>query len=327
MRMSDQCQVYKATASRKEPTGRAGRRAGPGGGEEEAWKRSGNAAARARETVLPSGDGLDLGRRLIQGVDYHLRQTRDGGDLFLTRFGLPFAGQLHPENWLDSPWFETHRRRLRGTSAIYRTQTKPVEGRALDLVVRFSRVGEDVPVDTVTRGQQPDAEFNSPFEEVAALMALRAARFGPGRRRIPTKRPLAIYAPPTRMQLWQTGRSESRMAAKQARLPEIALDIRRTYVLVYAWIRGMDAEDAVEHIALPREGHEKFHGEIVAEVEADLAQAGFRMLDLKPAHILVRFNPDGGLVRHRDGRLVYALIDYELLERTKGGGPGLVVAT
>ena len=255
-------------------------------------------------------------RRVIQGVEYHHAQQAGGGDLFLTRFGLPFASHLHPDNWLSPPWFDAHRVRLRGTSSIYRTQSKPLGGRALDLIVRFNRVGQDLPVDTFFYDLFPHAAFNSPFEEVAEVMSLRAARLGPQRWFIPTKRPLAIYSPPTRYQLWQTGRSESLMAAKQARLPEIELDILRPYILVYGWIKGLDAQDAAAQYGVGGASRQaSFLAETLDEVEGELKQAGFRVLDMKPAHIIVRFTADGRLLRRKDGRLVYALIDYELLER------------
>jgi hypothetical protein len=251
--------------------------------------------------------------RTIQGVEYHHARTADGGDLFLTRYGRPFTEQLHPDSWLGSPWFETHRKRLRGTSVIYRVPTRPTRGRTLDLIVRFNRMGEDLPVDTLTLGSFPNADFNTPFEEVAAVMALRRARIGPQRRIMATKRPLAIYSPPERFEPWQTGRREYRMTAKQRRLPEITLDLRRRYLLVYGWIKGIDAQDAADHLGSER--GERMRDQIMAEAQGDLAQAGFRVLDMKPAHIIVRFTPEGELLRRRDGRLVYALIDYELLER------------
>jgi len=252
--------------------------------------------------------------RFIQGVEYYEARTAEGGDLFLTRFGLPFAEQLQPDNWLEPAWFEGHRRRLRGTSAIYRTQTRPVLGRSLDLVVRFNRVGEHLPVDTFTRVQYAHAAFNSPFEEVAALMALRAARVGPRLRRIPTKRPLAIYSPPQRLKAWQTGRNERQIAAKQARAPEIKLDILRAYILLYGWIKGTDAQDAADQRDWSAASGQGSLEATLREVDADLQQAGFRVLDMKPAHIIVRFTPSGQLRRRKDGRLVYALVDYELLE-------------
>lgn len=252
---------------------------------------------------------------MIQGVDYYHTLTAERGDLFLTRYGLPFAEQLQPEQWLVNPWFEKHRRRLRGTSTIYRTQTQPVRGRALDLVVRFNRVGQDLPVDTVTRDCYTHAAFNSPFEEIATLMDLRRARFGPKRQRVPTKKPLAIYSPPTRIELWQSGRHESQIAAKQARLPEIQLDIHRPYILVYGWIKGIDVQDAADQFARGGASRESVLTGTMDEVETELKEAGFHVMDMKPAHIIIRFTETGHLLRHKDGRLVYALIDYELLER------------
>jgi hypothetical protein len=254
-------------------------------------------------------------RRIIKGVEYYQAKTTEGGDLFVTSFGLRFAAHLQPDNWLDDQWFEAHRQRLRGTSAIYRSQTKRVEGRVLDLVVRFNRVGQDLPVDTLTRDIHTQAAFNSPFEEVAELVALRAQRIGPDRRRIFTKRPLAIYSPPTRVELWQSGRSESQIAAKQARVPEVELDIHRPYILVYGWIDGIDVQDAADQFGMGGASRQSLLADAMAEVEGELQQAGFRVLDMKPAHIVVRFTKGGQLLRRKDGRLVYALIDYELLER------------
>lgn len=269
---------------------------------------------------------LAFTRRVIQGTEYFHAKTEVGGDLFLTRFGLPFAGYLHPENWLAREWFDAHRRRLRGTSTIYCTQTQPVRGRSLDLVVRYNRVGEDLPMDTITRIDYTHAEFNSPFEEVTALMALREARFGPQRRRIPTKRALAIYSPPERFALWQTGRREYRIAAKQARLPELKLDIERLYLVVYGWIKGVDVQDAADRFAPSGQSCSEFLTETMREVVLELVQAGFRVLDMKPAHIIVRFTPKGRLLRHPDGRLVYALVDYELLERIPADELALEIA-
>jgi len=262
---------------------------------------------------LPGSPPLAFARRFIQGVEYHHALTAEGGDLFLTEFGLPFASHLHPDNWLAPAWFDSHCRRLRGTSAIYRTRTKPVEGRILELVVRYNRVGQDLPVDTLTRDTHTQAAFNSPFEEITQVMALRSTRFGSHRRIVPTKRPLAIYSPAKRLELWQTGRCERQIALKQARAPEIQLDILRPYILVYGWIKGVDVQDAADKFALGGVSREEFLTLTMAEVEKELQEAGFRVLDMKPAHIVVRLH-EGRPLRHRDGRLVYALIDYELLE-------------
>lgn len=251
----------------------------------------------------------------MAGVDYWHSATADGGDLYLTRFGLPFARQLQPDNWLPDAWFNRHSRRLRGTSAIYRTPTKPVDGRSLDLIVRFSRVGQELPIDTITRDQFTHASFNSPFEEFGAAMELRRARVGPQRRRILLKQPLAIYSPGRRVPLWQSGRDAGQMAAKQARLPGAPLDLHRSYLLVYGWIKGIDVQEAVDRFVVQGSSPVEALRGTVAEVEAELAEAGWRVIDMKPAHIIVRFGRDGRFRRRREGRLVYALIDYELLER------------
>src|SRR5690606_32122641 len=84
-------------------------------------------------------------------------------------------------------------------------------------------------------------EFNSPFEEFSLLEELRAGRYGPRGSRILTQKPLAIYVPPERMQQWQTGRSTHRILMKLARHPGIEIDILRSYILIYGWIRGTDA--------------------------------------------------------------------------------------
>jgi hypothetical protein len=270
---------------------------------------------KAQTTASLAGSGEAGSARTILGVDYFQRRTVDGGDLFLTRFGLPFAAHLQPDNWLTSPWFEEHRKRLRGTSMIYRTQTRPVQGRSLDIIVRFNRVGQDLPVDTLTRDVNTHATFNSPFEEIAQVMALRRSVFGPRRRLIPTKRALAIYSPPNRLQAWQTGRDERQMAAKQARLPEIQLDPCRSYILIYGWIKGIDVQDAADQLGLGGTSRKELLEGSMEEVEGEMRAAGFHVLDMKPAHIVVRFNSEGRIMRRRDGRLVYALIDYELMEQ------------
>ena len=253
--------------------------------------------------------------REILGVRYFHTQTPDGGDLYLTRYGLPFARQLLPDNWRERDWFVAHRQKLRGTSTIYRTLTKPVDGQSLDIVVRYNRVGEELPVDTLTLHQFLNADFNSPFEEIAVLADLRAARLGPARRRMPTKKPLAIFEPPDLLQLWQSGRLESKIAMKLARYPQAMLDIRRQYILLYGWIEGYDAVQVAEKWRLEGDARENFLIETTSFVTRELAEAGFRVLDMKPAHVILRFDESGKLKRRQDGKLLYALVDYELLEK------------
>ena len=249
------------------------------------------------------------------GVDYLRLKTGDGGDLYLTRFGLPFREQLAPDNWYAPDWFAVRRTRLPGTSAIYKVPTRPVRGVSLNLVARFSRVGQEIPLDTLTLNENIHAEFNSPFEEFALVMELRAAGLGASRARILTKRPLAIYMPPEQLQHWQTGRLESKMAAKRARHPEAELDLLRQYILLYGWIEGLNAVQAIQALGVTDRLAETFLAETTLHAIHDLEQLGFRMLDIKPEHLVLRIRPDGSLLRRRTGNPSYALVDYELLER------------
>ena len=249
------------------------------------------------------------------GVDYLRLKTRDGGDFYLTRFGMPFRDHLAPENWYAPDWFNERRVRLAGTSAIYKVPTRPVRGISLDLVVRFSRVGQEIPLDPLTLSENIQAEFNSPFEEIALVMELRAANIGAFRPRIFTKKPLAIYMPPEKLQDWQTGRLESKMAAKLARHPEAELDMFRQYLLLYGWIEGLNAVQAVQALGIAGDLAERFLSEVTLSAIRDLEKHGLRMLDIKPEHIVLRIRPDGSLLR-RNGNPSYALVDYELLERT-----------
>lgn len=252
----------------------------------------------------------------LLGVDYTHHGLPDGSDLFLTEFGVPFREQLDPGNWFEDAWFAAHRTRLAGTSAVYRLPTRPASGKTLDLVVKWSRVGEEVPMDTMSIHRFLGAEFNSPFEEFAQVRDLRQGSYGPPHVRILTKHPLAIYVPSRKLQLWQTGRSEYRIQAKIARNPEVELDLLRQYVLIYQWIKGVDLIQAAEILGLGGLRREEFLAQHTTMAIHEMEAKGFRVLDMKPAHVIVRFNKQGRLLRHEDGQLAYAVVDYELLERT-----------
>jgi hypothetical protein len=243
------------------------------------------------------------------GVAYEQVATAEG-DLYLTRFGAAFREHLSPENWFAPEWFAARRRRLFGTSTIYRVPTKPVRGMSLDLVVRFSRVGQEVPLDTLSFERTTGIEFNSPFEEFALVMDLRSRR-----PRIATKRPLAIYVPVDRLPLWQTGRKDYKIAAKLAQHPEVPLDIERPYILLYGWIEGCNAMEVLEGVATQIPVTDAFLKDLTCRAVGDLSRHGFRMADIKPEHILLRVRPEGSILRRRDGQVAYALVDYELLER------------
>jgi hypothetical protein len=249
----------------------------------------------------------------LLGVDYVHVPTSNGGDLYLTRYGLPFVDHLQWENWRDDRWFKENRERLNGTSVVYRIPTKVVNDRAIELVVKYCRVGEDVPLDTRAFEEFTQAEFNSPYEEFALVMELRARRAGV---RIRTHHPLAIYVPPERLELWQTGRKVHRIERKKAKCRDVELDILRGYVLIYQWIKGESADVALElTLGDPvRRAEEMMR--LTLKAKAELQRNGFQVVDHKPAHVILRCRQDGSLLRDRTGDYAYALIDFELLQRT-----------
>ncbi len=114
----------------------------------------------------------------LLGVVYAHSKTEDGGDLYLTEYGLLYSELLDIENWYDKEWFETYRVRLSGKSSVFRVPTKEIDGRRLQLVVKNNRVGEDVPLNTHTLLEFINAEFNSPGR-IALTMELRDNKFGP----------------------------------------------------------------------------------------------------------------------------------------------------
>ncbi len=271
----------------------------------------------------------------VLGMTYVHRHTSDGGDMYHTEFGLPFADLLELENWHERSWFLAHRERLQGTSAVYRVKTKEVEGRSLDLVVKNCRVGEDVPLDTKTLLEFINTEFNSPWEEFALVLELRQGKHGPPSLQIHTQEPLAIYVPPQVMQLWQSGRSVDKFNRIKARHPGVDIDILRQYKLIYRWIEGEDIVQVLsERARLEGEALRRRLDVLTKAAIADLDRKGFGVADMKPAHVIIRerdvaeidaIGRAGGprarprqvaRVRRlvRQGR--YSVVDYELLLRT-----------
>ncbi|MEI8195782.1 MAG: hypothetical protein WCI73_07735, partial [Phycisphaerae bacterium] len=113
---------------------------------------------------------------------------------------------------------------------------------------------------------------------------------------------------------WQTGRSTGVFdwAQTEQRAAGVDLDIRRDYILIYNWIDGWNAQECLERGLLDEQ---EFHT-LVPRAMAELEAKGFRMLDIKPLHLILRRSPRSGRLVRRYGQLAYALIDYELLERT-----------
>lgn len=255
-------------------------------------------------------------KKALLNVRYDHFKMADGADLYVTEFGRPFLKHLLPESWHEPEWFQKSREKLQGTSRVYKVRTKPVDGVSKDVVVKWCRVGEDVPMDTFTLNKFIEAEFNSPYEEFSLVMEMRSrARKGS----IRTHKPLAIYVPAKRLELWQTGRSQSKIAQKKAKHRDVELDICRQYILIYEWIKGVsstapEAEAAAR--ASGRDEEKPFSSEMLKRSITDMWQAGFRVLDVKPEHVIVRPRRDGKILTDRSGQPAYALVDFELLART-----------
>ncbi len=263
-------------------------------------------------------------------MDYIRIQLPDGGDLYVTHYGWRNAEKLMPQCWFTDKYFSRFGTRLPGsTGTVYRVPTKPVNGKSIDIVVKFSRVGQEVPlvVATFPDGVLPEdvtnARFNSPFEEFGLLHEMRHSRYGPRNLRILAHLPLAIYTPPKTYDIWQLGRSRTRFFLHQRMLKEdqenideplaIELDIKRDYVLLYSWIKGLNAE---EHFLNGELDKNEFEG-LSTRINKELADKGYRVLDNKPKHFILRKSKKSGKFIRRNGKLSYALIDFELLERTE----------
>lgn len=270
----------------------------------------------------------------LLGVVFSHRKSDDGGDLYLTEFGLKHTDLLRIENWYERQWFAANRVRLTGTSSVFRTVTKEVDNRALQLVVKNNRVGEDVPLNTHTLMEFINAEFNSPWEEFALTMELRENSYGPQSVTIKTQQPLAIYVPPEEFQLWQTGRSREKINKINRKHPSINLDILRQYKMVYKWIDGLNIVEMLMEIGVSDEELNYHLIHMTDKSIRDLEDKGFVVADMKPSHIIIdekhvrkmRRMGKNGSVRDRKKQVEYirslvdncrySLIDYELLMRT-----------
>ena len=122
---------------------------------------------------------------------------------------------------------------------------------------------------------------------------------------------MAIYVPPERLQLWQTGRSKYKINMKVKRHPGVELDMLRQYILLYEWIKGIDAAESFHQLRIPAE---KLHA-LTFKVQEDLRLKGFWVADFKPAHIIIRKRNDGTFVRRHD-EILYGVVDFELMQRT-----------
>ena len=258
--------------------------------------------------------GIHLARQpliTVLGVKYLQLRMEDGTDLYVAEHGLPFTKCLLPENhWYDQAWRDRHSVRLPGTSALYRMTTKEVDGRSKEIVIKWNRMGQDIPGETAT-ADLAGAEFNSPFMEFSLVLEMRKTRYeSPGQ--LHTHKPLAIYVPRKFVEGERLGRRRYKMEAIQRRHDEIDLDWNRNYAVIYEWLKGIDAAEAHRKGLIDQEGMVG----LIQRADRDLQSKGFRVQDNKPQHIIVRPAPNGGLTKDKSGGVLYGLVDFELLGRT-----------
>ncbi len=266
-------------------------------------------------------------RARVFGVDYAVCPQPDGGELYISRAAWHWFDYLQPDLWWDREELAVRGERLAGsTGTVYRAPSAPPGKVPRDLVVKFSRVAQDVPLfipgeflDSLPADAVATARFLGPFAELGLLTEMRDSVMNHGPHRLRTKVPLAIYSPPEKYPLWQTGRHSDifrahlrAMATDQFEngLTPVTLDLGRDYLAIFEWIDGIDAEEASKRGYLDDDDlrHLTHHTNL------SMARLGYRVLDNKPRHVIVRPRPDGTLAA-RHGQTIYALIDFELLQR------------
>jgi hypothetical protein len=91
------------------------------------------------------------------------------------------------------------------------------------------------------------------------------------------------------------------------------LDVHRSYILIYQWVKGEDAVQAFERLGRPLD---ELH-QLTRKVQHELLRGrGYTVLDTKPNHFIVRRRRED-VIRDGNGEILFALIDFELLQRTK----------
>lgn len=266
-------------------------------------------------------------RARVFGVDYALCPQPDGGELYISRPAWHWHDYLQPDRWWDREEIAVRGERLSGsTGTVYRARSTPPGRLPRDLVIKFSRVAQDVPLfipdeflESLPKEAVATARFLGPFAEFGLLTEMRDSVMNHGPHRLRTKVPLAIYSPPEKYPLWQTGRHSdifrSHLRAMtndqfENGLAPVQLDIGRDYLAIYEWIDGIDAEEASHRGYLD----ETQLRDLTHLTNLTMARLGYRVLDNKPLHVIVRPRPDGTLAT-RHGRILHAVIDFELLQR------------
>jgi len=251
-------------------------------------------------------------RQKILDVQYTHVRLENGDDLFLTEYGIKHWPNLLPENFLlDEEWFNANSKQLAGTSIVYKVKTKPATGKHSNIVIKWNRMGQDIPGVSPDNDDLNDASFLSPFEEFKLLEELYEDVCYL-KKNIELQKPLAIYIPAGEKEYLQKLRRDYLMRhIIRNHEDDIDIDVDRSYMVIYKWIEGINILEAEKQGFL----HENEVLEITHKADDELQECGYIVRDHKAAHVIVK--PIGtNLLRKGDKIILYGYVDYELLERT-----------
>lgn len=247
----------------------------------------------------------------IFDVEYAHIKLGNEDDFYITSEGLPVLEKVNPSDFRSgSEWFKAHAERLAGTSCVYKIKTREIDGKQHKLVIKWNRMGEDVP-GAEAYEELLQARFNSPFEEFGLVNELRRI-VRRSSKAINIQKPLAIYVPYERYKLWQTGRSEYKMKMIMNNHEEVRLDMNRMYMVIYEWVEGQDAAQAYEAGTIDSEQARMLAGNAAGHLE----ELGYIVRDNKPNHVIIDPQQWAGKGSGNDQDR-FAYIDFELLERTQ----------
>jgi hypothetical protein len=267
----------------------------------------------------------EVSRVKVYGVRYAFVKDSDENEFYITRLGWRLLENLRVENWYEGKLYAKKGERLvEGSGTVYRVPIEDSRGIESDMVVKFSRFAEAVPLHIAKTfpDKMPEdvgnAEFNDPFQEFGLLVDLRNGKYGPSDLRIKTKHPVAIFSPAQKQPAWKLGREKGRFDQYRIRMEKnidpkysrMDLELERQYIYMFAWVKGWNAANYMEWGKLTQEETRA----LTLRVEEELRLKGFKVLDNKPSHIILRENRHGELIS-RHGKLEYALVDFELLQR------------
>jgi hypothetical protein len=249
----------------------------------------------------------------ILDIPYRHMIFESGDEMYITEQGLTVWEHLLPENfWIDKDWFQSNSEKQMGSGNVYKIKTKPIESKQLDIVLKWNRMGTDVPGETIDEmSNLENARFLSPFEEFQLLHELKTGlRHTPGFFELQV--PLAIYVPVTKEDQISLGRREYLMSFIQKQhKQDVGIDFDRNYAVIYQWMEGINIVQAYKRGVVREQNIE----ELMEKSAIEMNDSGFLIADHKAEHLIVNV-VNNNVYRDDNGNILYGYVDYELLERT-----------